>query len=720
MAAFVGGLLLAANVPGAAAQKTHYIDVEAGAYYEEAAEALLDIGALDRSESRLRPADLATRAELVKLLVRLQDEELLYPAMPSFTDVPRSAWYFPYFEAAGRAGWVRGDRNCYGTTPCTARPPDPVNRAEAAALLVRTFALGRTGRAPDFPDNPTQQWYYPIIQTAADHCVLQGDGGTGRVRPASFMNRAEMIVMFHRAYQNLEYGVDCGVSDDQAPGIDSASALSAFRIRVIFSENVDTSRADDAERYTIERVSGGGTITVRSVTVVNSRTVELQLENDLDAGVAYRVMASNLRSEDGVMFTASERFTFSAAVGNITDVSTLSTIRVRVTFDADLDAARAEDESRYSVRRLGSSLDNNVTSAILVDDNMVELRLEDDLIANASYILSVDNLRTDGGVTFSDSTTFVYPIAGGHITDVTTSSTVRVQILFDTNLDRTRAEDESRYIVRRLGGVRNNPIITATLIDNDTVELRLESDLIEGASYLLSVQDMRTAAGVTFSDSTTFVFPSEMGRIMNIDPISALRFRVTYDVAVDDVRAEERQRYELSDGNRLLSISSVRLVSDRSVEVLLNETLKPQRSYTLTVTDMETAQGVEFDDAEIFVYEVDTVSLTANLTGSQEVPPVITLANGAGTFTLRNDGLHYDITVQNLTGAITASHFHIGRTGIAGPIAETITFQANRSVGVWSDLTQEERNAILDNGVYVSVHTAQNPNGEIRGQLQLQ
>ena len=66
--------ILASMLSGAAlsssvfAQSTHYTDVPAGAYYEDAAAALLLSGALDASENRLRPGDPATRAEVAKLL----------------------------------------------------------------------------------------------------------------------------------------------------------------------------------------------------------------------------------------------------------------------------------------------------------------------------------------------------------------------------------------------------------------------------------------------------------------------------------------------------------------------------------------------------------------------------------------------------------------------------------------------------------------------------
>lgn len=295
------------------AQKISYTDVPVGAYYEDAAAALLNVGALDASETRLRPSDRATRAELVKLLVNLNTKRLLYPTRSSFNDVSLTAWYSPYFEAAASAGWVRGDGDCYQQfRPCTARPPNSVNRAEAAALLERAFALEHTGTAPQFPDNSQNQWYYLPIQTAGDHCVLQGDGATGMVRPSAYMNRAEMVVMFNRAYENLLYGRDCGV---RKPRISATNALTSSRVRVTFDTDLDSARARDASRYSVLRPGGVGNISVQSATLINNRTVDLDLNNDLASRVTYQLSVQNMLTSRGVMFSDNATFTALSPVG---------------------------------------------------------------------------------------------------------------------------------------------------------------------------------------------------------------------------------------------------------------------------------------------------------------------------------------------------------------------------------------------------------------------
>ncbi|MFH0770358.1 MAG: hypothetical protein V1926_03185, partial [Candidatus Peregrinibacteria bacterium] len=93
-----------------------YSDVPAGVWYEDAVNAFVDAGYLDAAQARFRGGDTANRAEFVKLIVMLNGGLLSTPpAVPSFDDVSTGAWYYSYFEESGKEGWVKGDKDCYGT-----------------------------------------------------------------------------------------------------------------------------------------------------------------------------------------------------------------------------------------------------------------------------------------------------------------------------------------------------------------------------------------------------------------------------------------------------------------------------------------------------------------------------------------------------------------------------------------------------------------------------
>ncbi len=67
----------------------------------------------------------------------------------------------------------------------------------------------------------------------------------------------------------------------------------------------------------------------------------------------------------------------------------------------------------------------------------------------------------------------------------------------------------------------------------------------------------------------------------------------------------------------------------------------------------------------------------------------------------------------------TAAHIHTGDVGANGPVRLPLTLAAPGAKGV---LTLEQADIdVLDlGGLYVNAHSATNPGGELRGQLQQQ
>lgn len=113
------------------------------------------------------------------------------------------------------------------------------------------------------------------------------------------------------------------------------------------------------------------------------------------------------------------------------------------------------------------------------------------------------------------------------------------------------------------------------------------------------------------------------------------------------------------------------------------------------------------------------VTVFASLSGSQEVPRVVTSGRGSANFRWTSGGLYYDITINGLTGPVTAAHFHRGMRGEDGPVVDPVVFDGNRAAGVWMNISAEEWRDIVDGRMYINVHTSRYPDGEIRGQLQV-
>jgi len=130
-----------------------------------------------------------------------------------------------------------------------------------------------------------------------------------------------------------------------------------------------------------------------------------------------------------------------------------------------------------------------------------------------------------------------------------------------------------------------------------------------------------------------------------------------------------------------------------------------------------------------------TIRLTAVLSGSNETPSVLT--GGAGSaevfVNLGRRTVTYEIQIFNMPTLTTAGHFHVGGPGLAGPVvvdlappgvtddftlrgeasASSLRPRADQGIRTWDDFIQ----ALVGGQIYVNIHSATNPGGEIRGQL---
>jgi hypothetical protein len=142
---------------------------------------------------------------------------------------------------------------------------------------------------------------------------------------------------------------------------------------------------------------------------------------------------------------------------------------------------------------------------------------------------------------------------------------------------------------------------------------------------------------------------------------------------------------------------------------------------------------------------------SAKMTGDKEVPPVST--DTTGTIRIEANSqqqtLDYDLTLTNLNGVVTGAHIHMGKPGVNGPIVADLNAPGlgGAAAASSSSSSSGEGTAMTSNSVsgtirstdlkgplegkqitdlvklieegraYTNVHTEQNPNGEIRGQL---
>ena len=114
--------------------------------------------------------------------------------------------------------------------------------------------------------------------------------------------------------------------------------------------------------------------------------------------------------------------------------------------------------------------------------------------------------------------------------------------------------------------------------------------------------------------------------------------------------------------------------------------------------------------------------LSGIMTGDQEVPAVATDARGLATvfFDADKSKAEVNITASGLSGPITGVHIHEADPGTSGPVLFPLTNEGNRIQTVIENITPLELISLMNAGTYANIHTAENPSGEIRGQLYLE
>lgn len=120
--------------------------------------------------------------------------------------------------------------------------------------------------------------------------------------------------------------------------------------------------------------------------------------------------------------------------------------------------------------------------------------------------------------------------------------------------------------------------------------------------------------------------------------------------------------------------------------------------------------------------------LTANLTGSQEVPPVSTQAYGQAIMSYDDVSKLFNLAVYEVgisQSDIVGAHIHVGAPGVNGPViydldggaswsGSGVIFSRFITGGLFPAAYEAD---LLAGNTYINIHTPAHPGGEIRGQL---
>jgi len=106
------------------------------------------------------------------------------------------------------------------------------------------------------------------------------------------------------------------------------------------------------------------------------------------------------------------------------------------------------------------------------------------------------------------------------------------------------------------------------------------------------------------------------------------------------------------------------------------------------------------------------------LTGASEVPAVATAATGTATVDIKPDrSVKVLVVVTGMTA--TASHIHEAAAGANGPVIVPFTKTGDNTFASadGAKLTDAQYESYKAGKLYVNVHSAMSPGGEVRGQI---
>jgi prenyltransferase beta subunit len=149
-------------------------------------------GFVQGSNGKFNPKSTITRAEFTKLLVSVLGLKTDIDNAIAFTDVAKDDWFYPYVNAAYKAGFVSGYDNKFD-------PSKSITREQMAATIVRALGLQAATPVTPIKDlSSVSNWANKDVQTIVALELMLGYGN--QFQPKADVTREMAAVVAMRAY----------------------------------------------------------------------------------------------------------------------------------------------------------------------------------------------------------------------------------------------------------------------------------------------------------------------------------------------------------------------------------------------------------------------------------------------------------------------------------------------------------------------------------------
>lgn len=180
----------------------NFLDVDPNAWYSAYAYHLANLGIMKGYAGKeFRPGQNITRAEFIKTMIaarlKMLNQELPTNIIPieGFSDVHSTDWFAPYINYAYNLEVIKD----YGDG--SFRPNQPITRAEAVTILIRTWEYDNWYFAEvkplPFRDVSAGDWFHEALQKAYNLNLISGKTAD-TFAPADYLTRAETAAVISR------------------------------------------------------------------------------------------------------------------------------------------------------------------------------------------------------------------------------------------------------------------------------------------------------------------------------------------------------------------------------------------------------------------------------------------------------------------------------------------------------------------------------------------
>ena len=165
-------------------------DISAWAY--EAVKSATQKGVVAGSNGKFSPKSNITRAEFTKIMVSVLELDINIDNVITFTDVDGKDWFYPYVNAAYKAGFIVGCDNKFN-------PNENITREQMAVIIAKALKLNAMKSNTVFKDiNLVSAWAKADVDTIYTLGLMVGDNN--KFNPKAFATREMAVVVAMKAF----------------------------------------------------------------------------------------------------------------------------------------------------------------------------------------------------------------------------------------------------------------------------------------------------------------------------------------------------------------------------------------------------------------------------------------------------------------------------------------------------------------------------------------